>query len=629
MRAALAVFFALLVGRASGFWGYLLRNPSSVDGTSVRLWVSWGLEPALMAGLLGAVALGLGRRVRGRLGVPERGFPDAAASAALGLALLGQAVFLLGWAGCLHPTALAILAVAASVLAAGSVDRPSLTRPVWGPVEGAVAGVLAFAAAATLLDALAPPALWDARAYHLAIPELALKAGRFAPVPWLLHSHWPHLFEALYAVPLAAGRDSAAALLHWGTAVLLVGAVFAAGRAAAGPAAGWSAALLLAAQPALLKEAGTAHSDDAAALLALGAALALARWDEEPDPRTAAFAGLLAGAAAAAKLTMVAPLSAWTVVLLRRRRSRDAAAFAGAAALFLGPWLLKTWLETGDPVWPFLSRFTGDAAGAALAARNAVSNRWGAFPPPAWALTQDDPGFLLIPCAGLLALSAGRRRAAAPVERWLWLGALPLVALALPQHAAWRYLMPLWPALALAAGRGAAAALDATGARRTAAALLIAGGTWPLLAFSPNNALFAVVAPRPSTALDADRRALWADRTLDGLPGFYADAAAALTPGAKVLLFREVRGYRAGFDYLWGDPMNQALLDYRSLDPESLYERLKALGVTHVLDHPGSELYREDPGYYDRRTLALMAECLSRHAHVERERDGFVLYRLL
>ncbi|MBI3565074.1 MAG: glycosyltransferase family 39 protein, partial [Elusimicrobia bacterium] len=394
MRAAPAVLAALLVDRASGFWGYLLRNPSSLDGTSVRLWVWWGLEPLLVAGLLGAISLGLGRRVRGALGVPERGFLDETASAALGLALLGQAVFLLGWAGGLRPLPLAVLVVAASVLAAGNAGGPSWTRPRWGPVEGAAAGALAFAAAATVLDALAPPALWDARAYHLALPELALKAGRFAPVPWLLHSHWPHVFEALYAVPLAAGRDTAAALVHWGTAVLLVGAVFAAARRAAGPSAGWTAALLLAAQPAFLKESGTAHTDAAAALLALGAALALVRWEEDPEPSCAAFAGLLAGGAAAAKLTLAAPLAAWTAVLLWKRRPRDAAAFAVAATAFLGPWLLKTWLETGDPVWPFLSRFTGDAAGAALAARNAVSNRWGAFPPPAWALTQDGPGFL-------------------------------------------------------------------------------------------------------------------------------------------------------------------------------------------------------------------------------------------
>ena len=57
--------------------------------------------------------------------------------------------------------------------------------------------------------------------------------------------------------------------------------------------------------------------------------------------------------------------------------------------------------------------------------------------------------------------------------------------------------------------------------------------------------------------------------------------------------------------------------------------RLKALGVSYVLDHPGSQLYREDPGYYDHRTLALMAETLRRHGRAVMARDGLILYELL
>ncbi|HEX4048779.1 MAG TPA: hypothetical protein VH309_13130, partial [Elusimicrobiota bacterium] len=387
--------------------------------------------------------------------------------------------------------------------------------------------------------------------------------------------------------------------------------------------------LLLAAQPVFLSEAGTAHADAAAALFAFAAAHALSRWDETGTPGWLAAAGALAGMGAASKLTLLALLAGWTFWLAAaRRRPRAAAAFLGAGLLFAGPWLLKTWLETGDPVWPFLSGLLGHPAAAALAARNRLSNAW-SFPPPPWLLTADGPGFLLVPLAGLWALSRGRRARAAAEERWLLAGA-PLLALAVfRQHAAWRYLMPLWPIAALAAGRCAAACFARGRARAAAALALLAAGAVPIALASPNNALFAVLAPRSASEPGADRRELFADRSLD-VNSFYRDARSVLPPGARVLLFREIRGYGAGFDYVWGDPLNQDQLDYGALPgPEALLARLKALGVTHVLDHPGSALYREAPGYYDRRTLALMAAAMKRGGRVVLARDGLVLYQLL
>ncbi len=629
MIAAAAVFSALLAARGAGFWGYALRHPRAFDADSLRLLAGYGVGPVLLASGLWAAALGLGRRALRALGAPPRDALDGAAAAALGLGLLGQGVFLLGWTAGLRPPLLAAAARGPAGRAGGGGSRPSLRLPRLGARSGAAAGLLAFAALAALATALAPPVAWDVRAYHLAIPELGLRAGRWTPLPWLLHAHWPHLMEGLYALPLAAGRDGAAALVHALTAGILVAAVFAAAKRSAGPAAAWTAALLLAAQPAFLAEAGTAHSDAAAALFAFAAAHALARWDEEGSPSWLAAAGLLAGLGAAAKLTLLAPLLGWALWLAaRRRRPREAAAFLALGLLMLAPWLIETWRETGDPLWPFLARRLGDAAGAALAARNALSNRW-PFPPGAAILTLDGPGFLLIPLAGLWGL--GRARAKASKEElWLWAAAPLLLAAVVRQHAAWRYLMPVWPALALAAGRAAAAAFEAKGPRAAAAAALVAAGAFPIAAASPNNALFAVLAPRPSAAPAADRRQYWEDLSLDGLPGFYRAARAVLPPGARVLLWREVRGYGAGFDYQWGDPMNQALLDYRAIpDLDALAARLKNLGITHVLENAGSDLYQEDPGYYDRRTLALMAECLRRRGRVVLARGGLELHELL
>ncbi len=619
---------AWLAARAAPFWRFALLG-GRLDAASVHALLEWSLRPLALAAVLIAAARGLGRRTLAALGAGN-GDGAGLVAFALGLALLGQIAFLLGTAGALTSAIFVPITLAAAASGGVPARRPASARGSWPAARSLAAGLLTCAALYALATALAPPTGWDVRAYHLAIPEIYAQAHGLTPTPWLLHSHWPHLMETLYTLPLSLNADGSAALLHASACAALVWGTYKAGRERAGETAGWTAALLMAAQPAFLREAGTAHADGAAALLAFAAATALARAEEDPrrEASWTAAAGLLAGGAAACKLTLALPLAAWTAWRLWRRGWREAARFSGWAALMLGPWLAWQWRASGDPVWPFMAGpFHAGPAATALAWRVTASNRWSLPPPLDW-LTHDGPGFLLLPLAGLTALSPDRRGASA-LEKALAVAGLALLAEVWRLRDGWRYLMPVWPALALAAGRAAAPALETRGPRRAAAATMIAAGIWPILAASPNNALYAVMAPRPtSAAADADRRALWEDRAVD-VAAFYRDAAARLPSGARVLLFREIRGYRAGFAYMWGDPINQDLIDYRALPgPDALAARLKALGVTHVLDHPGSTLYQEDPGYYDARTLAMMAETLRRRGRLVFSQDGLALYAL-
>ncbi len=617
---ALAALALLVAVRNPGVWSYLLRRPASLDGKSVELWLGFGIWPLALAVALWAAAYGLGRRALALARVlPERG-PDAAVAAALGLGLLGETAFLLGWAGGLRPVPLALLAAAAGAAGFTALKRPAgLRLPRLAAGEAAAAALLAFAAFHFFVVSLAPPSAWDVRAYHLALPELYLRNGRLVEVPWLLHSHWPHLMEVLYTLPLAAGRDSAAALLHAGACAVLVAGVFFAGG-------GWAGALLLAGQPALLRTAPTAHADGACALFFFAAALALSRWEENRKDGWLAAAGLLAGFSASAKLFGGCGAAAWCAWLAwKTRRSRETRIFASCAALALAPWLIRTWIATGDPLWPLL-RLT--PAAADLAARNARSNLW-SWPPPSWLLTHDGPAFLLAPLAGLLLLMKNTAKRPTRLEILLWLPAPVLLLASFRHHEAWRYQMPCYTAAALTGGRLASAAFAAGGRRRAAAGLMILLGAAPMIGLTQNNELFAVLGLSSAENPGAKPRTLYADRTVD-VAAFYREAAAVLPAGSRVLLFREVRGYGAGFDYLWGDPVNQNVIDYRRLpDFDALRRRLKELGVTHVLDHEGSHLYAEDPLYYDARTLGLMSVLLKRSARPIIVREGLSLHQLL
>lgn len=127
---ALAMLALLVAVRNPGAWAYILRRPSPLDAASLELWLSFGVWPLVLA-----------------------------AAAAAGLTAL---------------------------------KRPAgLRRPRPGRIEALAAGLLAFAVFHLLVVSIAPPAAWDVRAYHLALPELYLRSGRMIEVPWLMHSHWP------------------------------------------------------------------------------------------------------------------------------------------------------------------------------------------------------------------------------------------------------------------------------------------------------------------------------------------------------------------------------------------------------------------------------------------------------
>ena len=104
----------------------------------------------------------------------------------------------------------------------------------------------------------------------------------------------------------------------------------------------------------------------------------------------------------------------------------------------------------------------------------------------------------------------------------------------------------------------------------------------------------------------------------------------AVDPAAKILLFREIRGYYLKPDYIWGDPLNQGVLDYQSCStPELLLKRLQELGVSHIWINPGLKIYQPQSGYYHPGIIALMDSFLNRHAKLVLKLEGGELHQIL
>lgn len=333
-------------------------------------------DPPFAVGLA-LLGTSLGHRTLRWLGAPldeatalERGV----LAAAIGLGLLQYLVFTLGMSGRLTPLALwlslAILAVllgptAWRVLRAiiGQRGRFQSLRLDWMTI-GTVILVLVLAGA--MLRSLCPPTDPDGLYYHLTAPKRWLQAGRLSYLPTLGQTNLPMGASMLYTIPLAIWSDTAAKLVHYGFGVLSLLAIFALGRRTRGAAVGFCATALwfigLRAVPTLDASGlfSTAYADLAVTLEVVCAALAWVLWNDSGNRNWLLAAAFCAGFAATFKLTAGLTGLALAVlvaaVTLREgippgRAVLMATGFLALSLLPPMPWFLRSWLQTGNPVY--------------------------------------------------------------------------------------------------------------------------------------------------------------------------------------------------------------------------------------------------------------------------------------
>ncbi|MCK4300730.1 MAG: glycosyltransferase family 39 protein, partial [Planctomycetes bacterium] len=227
-------------------------------------------------------------------------------------------------------------------------------------------------ALASLILALAPPAGldWDGLAEHLAMAKEWVKAGRIIPLWYDHHSQFPPTLQMLYALALLFRGASAAKLFHFGFGLIALGAVFVLTRRhLSRPAAPWAAAVL-AATPVFSWLMGAAYVDLPVVACVLLAVHFFLEWVSSGAVRDAALSGLLAGAAMAFKmqgipyfglLLIFAVYIAWRGRRQETPRWRAVAIFAAVGLLVASPWHIKSWVITGNPVYPFAySTFGGN-----------------------------------------------------------------------------------------------------------------------------------------------------------------------------------------------------------------------------------------------------------------------------
>jgi len=241
--------------------------------------------------------------------------------------------------------------------------------------------LLAIPAVALLAVASAQPAgaIWaseahayDSLSYHLQLPKEWLAMGAVRPLAHNAYSFLPSYMESAYTQLFAMhsrALDGAmvpmfsAHILHALFAVVagLIGARFVTDRGGNGV---WVLPVVIAV-PWSVVVGSLAYNEMALAVCAASALIVLFD-DKIPTARRGVLLGFLMGVAASAKptamFTLAVPMGVASLFMVKPRAWAVffiSASIAGA--LTLCPWLIRNWIASGNPVFPYLTGLFGAA----------------------------------------------------------------------------------------------------------------------------------------------------------------------------------------------------------------------------------------------------------------------------
>ncbi|MEM8993788.1 MAG: hypothetical protein AAGF23_03235 [Acidobacteriota bacterium] len=549
---------------------------------------------------------------------PESSVPPLSTQFLAGLSTWVAALFALAASGLFTASAFLAVAAACHVLAAIEARRvQAASRDFrWGSLKDGLRAI-ALPGTASLVVlipvfglTLTPSVSWDASVYHLTLPKLYLEHGGFFPVEMNVYSHWPQGLELLFGAAMALHGFVLAKALHFGCGLLVITTLV---RLCPGRS-GWLAAALFVLNDVVLFEMRVAYIDLAYAFaLLVGTAYAAESTPVDDDAlrRRNFLVGVAAGLLISLKVTGLVSAAILALTLLPsgwREWAKSgptgamcsAAAFAAPCAVLGAPWWIKTWIFTGNPVYPwFWNLFGGPDWSLALHEQFATWQR-------SIGMGREWDDYLLLPWRVIVEGGQGYGRFDGEISL-LWLAGVPLAIIAagrsMAHHRRWRlfgfvallhaifwasssqqmrFLIPVLALIAAPAasvvGVAAARFIDGSDARRT------------LLTLTSTVLFLAVATTQHGKVIGSGLQVVpvMLHPTISPQPNVpeIFQAVAQLPEDARLLFLNTNQGFFSARPFI-ADSFFEAsqINDWlrTTTSPSEVFERLHQRSITHIL----------------------------------------------
>ncbi len=485
-----------------------------------------------------------------------------------------------------------------------------------------------------LTHALMPPHEWDEIAYHLTLPKLYININRIIYIPFMVPSNWPLNNEMLFGIALMFGSDIASHLLMLMTTLLSGLGLMIIARRYFDDRVGIVALTLLLIIPLVKRLAGTGLIDVALGMYVLAALVTFNRWQNERHWPWLVLCGAFCGFAAGSKLMgggfAILLGLLWLGDELHQRPLRigmllrHGMLFGLAGLLMVGPWYARSFLFTGNPIWPFAYHILGGRDWDALGDEYHMHLLLETWTP---SIDRDFNGlllsfFYLMTDPSVLGGYRGGIGVVLPIGT-LWTTFLIRSAPQLLRQSLFvcagfyllwftlvslqvRYLLPIAPLLSLATAYGFIWFLDHSRLPVIRIALLVGllliiFQEWPWILNSERLLLNARL-PYLRGQISRDT---WLDMHVDVMP-ILRYANTNLPSDVHILLLPyENRTYALDRNYIWGNPISQRIIPFEKFNNvQELAIYLHNIGITHVIDNP-TWIYDGLRHWFQIRTLML------------------------
>ena len=222
---------------------------------------------------------------------------------------------------------------------------------------------------------LVPPTARDELTHHLAIPRIYVKSGRIFEIPFAPYSYYPMLLDMLYTPFIKWGWDSVPKFIHGLFGFLTGLLLYAYLSRRLSSIYGLLGFLFFISTPVVLRLSNLGYVDLGLTFYSTASLLCLLRWRETATSSGwLILAGLLAGFALSTKpnsFLVFFLLTCGLVFTLSKTKQKSSVKELQCIVLFLcsaliafSPWVVKNFIQTGNPFFPFFgSLFSGGAGG--------------------------------------------------------------------------------------------------------------------------------------------------------------------------------------------------------------------------------------------------------------------------
>lgn len=453
--------------------------------------------------------------------------------------------------------------------------------------------------------AFVPPWHFDVIAYHLAIQKIYIMAHQIIYIPYIFYSNLPSLVDTIYLVGLLLHSGILSNLLAYSLGVTIVLTIYCFCRRFFN----WKIALLASfifySFPMVIRGTRTSHIDVQFALFVFLSLYGLIIYFKSGEKKHLVLSAIFAGLGGSSKIFGPVAAIGILIVLTAHFLSRAQKGkyqyktaifyltiFCLIALAITLPWLLKNYFFTGNPFWPaFNEEFNGkywdskhqkDLADIAhkrsLSIVNYIRLPWDIHTQAGSSIGNIDldesigPYFL-----AFLPLYFILPRKNNLINILFWLLFTYLTIWFFLSHVL-RHIIVSWPLIAIISAYVIVELSKNSHISKTIKLLLVFTFSFNFLVLGVANIKNIPVVAGLETH----------DEFLSKYPGSIYQASkfinSNLPENAKILLFRDTRGYYLDREYVWADPLFQLYINYSKInDEDDFYNELRSKGITHIL----------------------------------------------